>query len=59
MNNNETFVSLFVIGIYIAGIIGWVLNIVHIAQDNMTSGMLALRIVGILLAPLGSVLGWI
>jgi hypothetical protein len=57
--NNDSMVSLFILGIYFAGVIGWILNIIQIASGNMTSNMLILRVVGIVLAPLGAVLGWI
>ena len=42
-----------------AAIIGWVLNIVTIAHSTgEISGMLVLRVIGIFVAPLGSILGY-
>lgn len=40
---------------------GWILNIVAVAHANLSdlTGMLILRIVGIFVAPLGVVLGYI
>lgn len=42
------------------GFIGWVMNIVAIAHQCCTplTGVMVLRIVGIFIAPLGSVMGW-
>lgn len=57
--NNDSAVGLIVLGLYILGIIGWVLNIVQLVSGHSQSGMFALRIVGVIIAPLGSVLGWL
>jgi hypothetical protein len=47
-------------GLFIAGCIGWVLNIVEIVHGGMEiTPVLILRFVGIFVAPLGAVLGWI
>lgn len=48
-----------VIGLWIAAIVGWVMNIITIAHDTGATGILILRIVGIFVAPLGAVLGYI
>ena len=49
--------------LWIAGITGWIMNIikvVHFIQaDTTVTGMFIFRCVGILLAPLGAVLGWV
>lgn len=47
--------------IIIAIAYGWVMNIVAIAHSNFNdiTGMLVLRVVGIFVAPLGTVLGFI
>lgn len=38
---------------------GWVVNIIALAGNQGESvGLIALRIVGIFMAPLGSILGW-
>lgn len=46
--------------VVLAGMIGWVLNLVAIAQTCCTpfDGMMVLRIVGIFLAPIGAVVGY-
>lgn len=43
----------------IFGGIGWVMNIVAVAQSDVVSGMVILRVVGIFMAPLGAVLGYL
>ena len=47
--------------VVIAGIIGWVFNIINICSiDNLEwSGPVILQIVGIFVAPLGAVLGYV
>jgi hypothetical protein len=40
-------------------IVGWVLNIVRLVPMEGATGMLVLRAVGILFAPLGAVLGYV
>lgn len=49
------------VGIVVGAIAGWVMNIVTIAHSSfdVLTGMLVLRIVGIFVAPLGAVLGWL
>lgn len=56
---SDTFTSLFVFLILFGGIVGWVANIVAIAQADYINGMVLLRITGVLIAPLGAILGWI
>lgn len=50
---------LFGLGIAVAGIIGWVLNILAIVATPLLplTTMLILRVIGIFVVPLGSVLG--
>jgi hypothetical protein len=49
----------FCIVLVVGGVIGWVANIVTIAQsDFVLTGMLVVRVVGIFIAPLGAVLGY-
>lgn len=43
----------------IFGGIGWIMNIVAVAQSDVVSGMVILRVVGIFMAPLGAVLGYL
>lgn len=50
-----------VIALWIAGVIGWILNIasiVHMLNDPITAMFIA-RVVGVFAAPLGAVLGYI
>ena len=57
----QLFVALSVIGLWIAAIVGWVMNIValyHMTFGTIT-GELVLRCVGIFVAPIGSVMGYI
>jgi hypothetical protein len=53
--------SLVIIGLWLGLIAGWVMNIITIANSSFTplEGFLVLRVVGIFVAPLGAVLGWI
>lgn len=63
MNNLPTIVA----GLWVFGIIGWILNLVWLVQDvtGQTFGqldvtaMLILQVVGVFFAPLGSILGYI
>jgi len=51
-----------IIGIVIAvGAVGWVRNIVKIVGSDFAeiTGMLVMRIVGVFIAPLGSILGFL
>lgn len=42
------------------GAIGWVLNLVALAKMDYTAiGMLVLRVVGVFVAPIGAVLGYV
>lgn len=42
----------------IGGVGGWVWNIVKIVHANFVDGMLIARCIGVIVAPLGAVLGW-
>jgi hypothetical protein len=53
-------VGIIGLGIWLVLTIGWVFNIIHIAHDHaVVNGMFILRCVGIVFAPLGSVLGFL
>lgn len=56
---SDTFTSLFAFLIIFGGIVGWIANIVAIAESKYISGMVMVRIAGIFIAPLGAILGWI
>ena len=59
-----TIIELFIVIIGLAGIVGWVVNIVKLAHMGVpidlahTSIMFILRIAGIFVPPLGAVLGF-
>jgi competence protein ComGC len=56
-----TLIELIIVLVFIPGIIGWVWNIiklVHVISDPLT-GMTVLRGVGIIVAPLGAILGFL
>ena len=52
--------ALLYLSIIIGGIYGWIMNIVHLVQNEVvwTSGMSIGRIIGIFVGPLGAVLGY-
>jgi hypothetical protein len=57
-------IKLCLFGVYflilLGSIIGWILNIVHLAHMNFDmSGFFILRIVGIFIPVLGAILGYI
>ena len=47
----------FIIGLFA----GWVMNIINIAHADFAhiTGLLVIQVIGIFMAPLGSVLGWV
>lgn len=55
--------GLTIIGIVIAGIVGWVMNIVQIVglalADAPLNTLFVVKVIGVFLAPLGAVLGYI
>lgn len=58
---SDTLVVIFYLGLLSAIAYGWIANIVTIAQSNFSelTGLLILRVVGIFVAPLGVVLGYV
>lgn len=62
---NMSSVSKFLFGAAVIGIIGvtaavgWVLNIVALAHMHAASGMMAARILGVVVPPIGAILGWV
>lgn len=55
------FTWLMILTVVILGFAGWAMNIMTIASSsfNDLTGLLVLRVVGIFIAPMGAVLGWI
>jgi hypothetical protein len=54
-------VALGVIGLWVAAVIGWIMNIFtlyHMSFETIT-GELIVRIIGIFVAPVGAILGYI
>lgn len=45
--------------LFVAGLLGWVLNIIEIAHAATIDGMVILRVIGVFIAPLGAVLGFL
>ena len=58
MRNITLWAAIIYIVILIAGIIGWVMNIVSMIHMETITGMGIARLVGIFIAPLGAVLGY-
>ena len=53
--------TLFIFMLELAGVIGWIANIVQIvhAINLPITGLFILKCIAILVIPLGSVLGWV
>lgn len=65
MNKQKGFTAVEMIwvvygSLFVAGVIGWVLNIIDIVGSDFSAvdGILILRIIGVIVAPLGAVLGY-
>jgi hypothetical protein len=55
----DTTIALVIGSLFILGLFGWTNNILLIAQEDAINGMTLLRCVGVIVAPLGALLGWI
>jgi hypothetical protein len=51
--------GLLAVCLFIAACLGYVFNVMQLAQADHVTGMVILRAVGIFLAPLGCVLGYL
>ena len=54
-------VALSVIGLWVAAVIGWIMNIFtlyHMSFETMT-GELIVRVIGIFVAPIGAIMGYV
>jgi hypothetical protein len=49
---------IFVI-VWLAGLVGWILNIVEIISNFSVTGLMVMRVIGVFMAPLGAILGYI
>jgi len=45
--------------VIIALSVGYIMNIVQLVQNHYSDGMVIAKVVGILIAPLGVILGWV
>lgn len=56
-----TLFSLVIVLVWLVGIIGWIANVVRIvhALNLPITGLFVLRCVGVVVAPLGAVLGYL
>jgi len=54
-----SFMSVAFLALIIAGLIGWVMNVLAIAQADSLTGFVILRIAGAFFPPLGAILGYI
>lgn len=57
--NMKDTATLAIVGLFLAGIGGWVANIVKLVNADVFSGMEVARVIGILFAPLGAILGFL
>lgn len=58
-DSTSLFGVLALIALVIAAGIGWVLNIVALAHATSIDGMVILRAIGIFVAPMGAVMGYV
>jgi hypothetical protein len=56
---SDKLIALVAGALLMAGLFGWINNIVLIAQSDVVNGMTLLRCFGVLVAPLGAILGWV
>ena len=56
---NDKFWALVAGAILMLGLFGWINNILLIAQADVINGMTLLRCFGVVVAPLGAILGWV
>jgi hypothetical protein len=59
--NNAFYQGLIVIVIFFVGLVGWGLNVLNIiATENVDHvGLLVIQVVGVIIPPLGAVLGYV
>ena len=59
MNHSQNLFEAFLFALVgLAGLVGWVWNIVKLIQADALGGMEVARVAGIFVAPLGAVLGF-
>lgn len=47
------------VGLFIGSVLGWILNIYQIVVNDYSLGYLALKLIGIIFVPVGTVLGYV
>ena len=57
-NNSEAFGGIFFFILYAASFVGWCINLLNVFSENYEGGVQILQIVGVFVAPLGAILGW-
>ena len=50
---------LCIVGLVLAGIVGWVLNIIQLCHATAFSGMLVAKVIGVFIPIIGAVLGFV
>lgn len=55
----ERFTPLIYVTVFVLAIFGWCYNIYKLFQLDSMSGELAVRAIGIIVAPLGAIMGYI
>jgi hypothetical protein len=56
---NNKFWEVVGVSIVLLGLLGWAMNLVAIAQADYIDGLVVVRVIGVLIAPLGAILGYI
>lgn len=51
--------TFFIVVFVVVGVAGWVMNIMQIFKYGPVDGMLIAKAIGVFIAPLGAILGWI
>lgn len=51
--------ALLLLFVAFGGAWGWVLNIMKLAEAGSVTGMVLVRAIGVVVPPLGAILGWI
>ena len=60
MENTRKLLGYFTVLLFVTpAVIGWVLNIVEIAKSESITGFVLVRCLGVVMAPLGAILGWV
>ena len=55
----EMISGLFVFGIWIAAVVGWFMNCYQLYAYVYHNGEFALKVIGVVVFPLGAIMGWV